>query len=385
MKIAYFSNGESIHDQRYFDKLIRSGHEIHLISFQKDLIDLRRSYKLPDLIGIKVYNLPLPSFNASSIFLKIANIIRAAVFSKKTLRGIKPDIVCGFFIVDKYGFMAALTGFRPFLLLSGGTDILITPKKNLLRRGIIRFTLKRADIINCDAQIVKNEILELVPDYPERNIRVLLQPGINLDVFNPFAGRASVIDELCWSGKKILIMTRSLNPIYGVGYFLQALIDIVREEPDVRVILCGDGVLKSKFLQFVKEHSLEEYVYFAGHVRNEDLPAFLNAADIYVSSSLSDGTPVSLLEAMACRLPVVVTDVPAVMEWVKDGYNGFVVPRKNPVALARKIIELLKDEGLRKAMAENNYNIARESVDYNINYEKFQKLLTELTSQRARS
>ena len=62
------------------------------------------------------------------------------------------------------------------------------------------------------------------------------------------------------------------------------------------------------------------------------MPAYLNAADIYVSTSLSDGTSLSLLEAMACSLPVVVTDIPANKEWITDGHNGFLCCRKNRVS-----------------------------------------------------
>lgn len=380
MKIAYFSNGESIHDQRYFDKFIQAGYEVNLISFQKDLLGVRQKSKLPELKGINVYNLQLDRFAESSIFYRIRNTIRVVIYSKRVLKKIKPDIICGCFIIDKYGFIAALTNFHPFVLLPGGTDILITSKKSLLRRIIIKYVIRKADIIHADAEIIKKEILDLIPEYPEERFRIFPQLGIDLEKFNPLIPVSSSIRNLGWNGKKVLIMTRSMiNPVYGIEYFLSALIPIIKTFPDVRVIFCGDGPYRNGYMKFVKKNKIEDYVFFAGHVENGNLAEFLNAADIYVSSSLSDGTPLSLLEAMACKLPVVVTDVPAVIEWVRDGYNGYVVPRRNSEILAKKIIDLLQNDNLRKTMAENNYRIAMEHIDINKNFVKLQQIFNELS------
>lgn len=111
------------------------------------------------------------------------------------------------------------------------------------------------------------------------------------------------------------------------------------------------------------------------------MPAYLNASDLYVSSSLSDGTSLSLLEAMACGLPVVVTDVPAILEWVADGENGLVVPRQSIEELAEAIVHLLENEDLAIEMGNKNLVIAKERADWNKNFQKlvqiYEKLLTK--------
>lgn len=90
---------------------------------------------------------------------------------------------------------------------------------------------------------------------------------------------------------------------------------------------------------------------------------YLNAADVYVSSYLSDGTSICLLEAMACNLLVVVTDVPAILVWVTDGFNCYVVSRGGSEALANRIIQALRNESIRKAFSEKNLQIAHECAD----------------------
>ena len=85
---------------------------------------------------------------------------------------------------------------------------------------------------------------------------------------------------------------------------------------------------------------------------------------------------------MACALPVVVTDVPAVMEWIKDGDNGYVVPRRDPDALAKKIVELLRDDMLRGQMAQKNFRIAVERIDIEKNFERLMQTLCDSISER---
>jgi glycosyltransferase involved in cell wall biosynthesis len=108
------------------------------------------------------------------------------------------------------------------------------------------------------------------------------------------------------------------------------------------------------------------------------MPAYLNASDLYVSSSLSDGTSLSLLEAMACGLPVVVTDVPAILEWVVNGENGLVVPRRSIDELAEAIIYLLQREDVRKEMGEKNIAIAKERADWDKNFKKLEDIYETL-------
>lgn len=378
MKIAYFSNGESIHDQRFFDRFKAAGYELHLVSFQSAFLETRRKNMLQELRGVYLYNLPLARFVETSVIGKILNTVRSVLYSRKVVRKIRPDIVMACHILDKYGFIAALTGAHPLVLLPGGTDVQITSRNSKLRRFFIKYAVRRSEIILADAEIIKKELLDLVPGYPEEKIKVTLLPGVDLDKFNPLVPKAGIVGELGWEDKKILIMTRSMiDQVYGIEYFLEALVQVIKVFPDVRVVLCGDGPYRVSHAEFARRNGIDGYVYFAGHVENGALAAFLNAADIYVSSSLSDGTPLSLLEAMACRLPVVVTDVPAVMEWVRDGYNGYVVPRRDSGALATKIIALLRNDVLREGMAENNHMMALERIDIERNFEKLRQILSE--------
>jgi len=102
--------------------------------------------------------------------------------------------------------------------------------------------------------------------------------------------------------------------------------------------------------------------------------------DVYVSTSLSDaGIAASTAEAMACRLPVVVTDVADNKKWVDNGVNGFVVPIKDPKSLAEKIIYLLQNENIRKKFGKINRKIIEEKNNYYKEMKKMEDIYKRLT------
>lgn len=171
-----------------------------------------------------------------------------------------------------------------------------------------------------------------------------------------------------------------IKPLYGHAYFIEALPHIIAAEPLTRVIFVGSGELEPSFRRRLVELGLEEYVYFAGFVNGPAMAEYLNAADVYISASLSDGTSCSLLEAMACHLPVVVTDLPANREWVKDGVNGYLVPTENPAAVAERIIELLGNEPLQAEMGARNLEIAQERADWERNFTTLEEIYRELVN-----
>ncbi len=365
MRIFYLSDCTSIHDFRFLYKFVEKRYDTHAIAFVDDYQRLE---------GIEYHQIHFPDL----FFRSPTRLMRSKKEFQKLIDRYEPDVIhTGW--VPSYGFLAAYTDKHPLLLMPWGSDILIKPKDlfnfgesplSIFNNIATKFAIKKADMITCDAMHVKNEIIRL-SGYPAEKIIVFPQ-GIDLSKFNTSADGFSIREELGWQDKKVLIMTRSFSPVYGVEYFLRAIPNIIKENPEVRVILCGDGPLGMDFKRFVSENKLKDYVHFAGVVKNDDLPRYYAASDIYVSCSLSDGTSLSLLEAMACGLPVVVTDVPAIMEWVTDGENGFVVPRKNSIILAEKIIELSKNEELIDKFRERNIRIAGEMADWDRNFEKLE-------------
>ena len=378
MKICYVAGNLNIHDQRFLNKFIEKGYDAHVICLSQKKLEMEGihfHYFLSRFSNYMMTRFP----RVARIIVYPIEAVRSFYLLKKLFKKIKPVILHGGGIQTD-GFASALSGFHPFLLMPWGTDVLIRPKRSRIFKMITKYVIRKADMITCDCETVKNEIIKL-SGYPAEKI-ITVPQGIDLNKFNPNVNKFEIREKLSWKDNKILIMTRNFSDVYGIEYFLECIPDIKKSIPEIKVILCGTGLLENKFKNFVKEKKLLEDVYFAGYVNNDELPKYLVASDIYISSSLSDGTSLSLLEAMACQLPVVVTDVPANKEWIEDGINGFIVNGRDSKDLSEKIIKLLKNEKLMKKFGKDNLRMARERADWDKNFEKivhiYEKLIEEL-------
>lgn len=100
------------------------------------------------------------------------------------------------------------------------------------------------------------------------------------------------------------------------------------------------------------ELKIANYIKFTGPVNHEDIPLWISASDILVLPSLSEGRPNVILEALACEVPVVATDVGGIPELMVDGETGYLVPAKSPDELSRKINKLLDNKNRREKMGE---------------------------------
>jgi len=335
MKIVYLSSGTDelgFHDHKFLLKLCQKGYDTYLVSYSIKNI----AQKIKDISELKIIHHRPRIFPRPRRYLLFTDKI---YHFKRMLKIVKPDILHSGNLWN-YGFLASLSGFRPHLSMPFGSDILIDPDKLLPIKWINKYTLSRADMATCDNEIVKRKIMEDY-DYPEEKI-VVFPWGIELDMFNPKVNGNFIRKALGWEGNIVFIMTRHFLPVYGITYFIKALPHVIHRNPKLRVILIGSGPLELEIKSLIKRNQLEKYIKMVGRTDRERMPQYLNAADVYASSSLSDGTSVSLLEAMACGLPVIVSDLETNREWVKDNYNGFLVPPKNVRILCDKILHLLK-------------------------------------------
>ncbi len=142
--------------------------------------------------------------------------------------------------------------------------------------------------------------------------------------------------------------------VVHLGFELEALLDAVarvqERTPAIRLLLVGDGDLRGDLEAQARSLGLSETVTFAGH--RTDVPKALAVFDVFVLPSLWEGMPNVVLEAMAAGLPVVATAVGGTPEVVVDGVTGFLVPPRDPDALAEAITRLLRDPDLRRKMGQ---------------------------------
>ncbi len=175
--------------------------------------------------------------------------------------------------------------------------------------------------------------------------------GAALETFDGFPARGSP----AWRAlrerlrlpvaRPVIAIVARLTPIKGHTYFLQAAARVVRQVPDVTFLVVGDGELDATLRAEARHLGLEGQVVFTGY--RGDVPALLAASDALAITSIHEGAPLSLLEAMAAGCGIVATHVGGIGEVLEDGVSGLLVHPQDPDAIAGGLLRLIGDPSLR--------------------------------------
>ncbi|MCX8083726.1 MAG: glycosyltransferase [Calditerrivibrio sp.] len=214
---------------------------------------------------------------------------------------------------------------------------------------------------------------EKIPPQKIITIRSVLYP----EPFRRPATKEEFLKEFGLKGSsKVIGIIAQLIERKGHRYILEILPKLVKENPDIRVVIFGKGKLESKLRAILKEKKLEEYCIFAGF--RDDLHKWLYHLDLVVHPADMEGLGVSLIQASAAGVPIVANRVGGIPEIVKDGENGFLVEKGDVESLFNRIMMVLNDEGLARKMGERGIEIVdREfSVDNMVN--KYIMLYSEI-------
>ena len=166
-----------------------------------------------------------------------------------------------------------------------------------------------------------------------------------------------------------------LVPVKGLDLFLDAAAAVRREAPNVRFSILGDGPLRAALMQKAANLHLEECVSFLG--ARPDPSAFYRSLDLYLNTSLHEGIPLSMIEAMACGIPVVSSAVGGIPEIVTDARDGFLVKRRDADLFARRCLSLMRDDGLRKVMGAHASAQARSRFSVSVMAGAYRRLYDE--------
>jgi glycosyltransferase involved in cell wall biosynthesis len=360
-KICYIGDAV-IHTLRWVKYFADSGHEVHLISAAPLQSGDPGKAKLHVLKGFS---------RRLTAISTVINLALGAVQVRHLIKIIKPDILHAHYVADN-GLLGMMSGFHPLVLSAWGSDILIDPKRFFLLKTLIKHTLREADLITTDGENTIREMLQLGADSQRIH---LIYHGVDTQQFKPAQKNGDLLKKLEIYGSPVIISIRNLNPVYNVETVVKSIPYVIKQFPEATFIIAGDGVQKNYLSDMATALGVSKHTRFIGKIPHDELPHYLSLADIYVSTSLSDGgLSVSLAEAMACGLAPVVTDVGDNQKWIENGKSGFVVPIRNPELVAEKVILLLKNDDIRKRSGEINRRLVEEKASYEKEMEKTQEL-----------
>jgi len=371
MRVLYFSRNYSTHDHRFLTALAKTEHKLFFMRLE------RRDHPLEDR--------PLPSeielvnWAGGNKAFTYANLPGYWVSLKRVIKRIKPDLIQAG-PIQTSAFLVALTGFQPLLSMSWGYDLLLDAEKDAFWRWATHYTLHHSAVMVGDCATIRQRAVSYGMD---DNSIVTFPWGIDLAHFKPVDCQLTSINNqrsdashsLPAEGSQephveafTILSTRSWEEVYGVEVLARAFVMAAQQNKGLNLVMLGNGSQAAMLRKIFFDGGVLERVSFPGQASYANLPRYYRSADLYVSASHSDGTSISLLEAMACGLAVLVSDIPGNREWVKQGIQGWLFPDGNVYALAQGIIYAAQEKDRLHQLGRASRILVEQRADWSKNF-----------------
>jgi glycosyltransferase involved in cell wall biosynthesis len=242
-------------------------------------------------------------------------------------------------------------------------------------KRLFLFVCGQARHVTCVSHVQEEEMVKL--GIEERKISVFPM-GIDETLLQNGKQR-----EKERGGRPLTILSnRNLQPIYNLPLLIRAIPLVLKEEPDARLFIAGEGPDRENLETEARELKVHSSVHFLGRVPHEEMLTLLTHTDVYVSTSLFDGTSVSLLEAMGSGAFPVVTDIPANREWINQGENGFLVPVEAEGVLAARILQGIHDHSLVEKSRMKNLSLVEKRALWPVTIKKVKQIYRDCFSTK---
>ncbi len=249
-----------------------------------------------------------------------------------------------------------------YILHSWGLEVLELSRLSIISRVLAKQAAMKARKVIVDAKCMKKIWTSI--GIPKNKVEVI-PFGVDTRLFNPTAIGNGIRKRLGIKENDItIISTRPFFDHYNIECLIKAIPIVVKAHKNVVFVIKGKGPLESNIKNLAQKLGVDQYIRFTSPVPYHEIAQYLTAANIYVSTSYVDTTSVSLLEAMACGLPPITTDIPGNREWIKNEVNGLLYPPKDHRALGERMMQLLENEDLRKHFTERSLRVIEERATW---------------------
>ncbi len=349
MKICFVGNVKSAHIIKWCTWFANRGHDVHIVTFESGKID-----------NVSVHSIDLRVRKDDNEKRKLCFLFQGFRI-KKIISTIKPDIINVHYATG-YGTAVALSGLNNYILSVWGSDIYDFPRKGFFHKEMVRFSLYRAKFLFSTSKALAAETRK----YTSK--RIYITPfGVDIDLFSPDKRILTEPQTHLKTAPFIIGTIKGLDAKYGIDYLLKAVSIIKDKRPEIyfQLRIAGKGKLENYYRNLADELGISDRVEWLGYISQEKAAVEWANMDVAVIPSIleSESFGVSAVEAQACGIPVIISDIPGLMEATKPDSTSIVVERKNETQLADKIIFLYDNAQIRKQMGCSGRRFVKDTYE----------------------
>lgn len=347
VRILYFANCNNYHTRKWAAYFAGRGWDVHVASLEEP-----GRGSVGEIDGVTVHWLSNGSNRLGSDLQKLG-YLGTIGSARRLIESLDPDIVHAHY-ASSYGTVCAAACRRPFYLSVWGSDVYDFPRKGPVQRLLLKHVLSRASWIMSTSAAMAEETSK----YTDKDIYIT-PFGVDVALFNP--NKRVPHDGL------LVGTVKALEKKYGISTLLEgcALVHDRRPDLGLRVRIAGTGTREAELKEKAHRLGMDGYLEWLGFISQEQAAQEWASFDIALVPSESESFGVSAVEAQASGAPLIITDVPGLMEACDGGSTALVVPRGNSVALADGVERLADSPRLRKKMAQAAEQYVRDCYEVN--------------------
>lgn len=372
MRICYLADGRYIHARRWMSFFKEQGHEIHLVSFAPMADEHVRAVK--EVGGI--YHGQIGAFHLKRFWLTLRDLN----WLKRLMRRERIEILhCHYLSANAW--YAALSGFRPLVItIMGGGDVRGPGWRPVgaRERLLTPFALRRAALITSWSKVMA----EAARPYCRDDARIeVIHGGIDLKRFHPGPKPAYLREK--WqlpTEARVIFSPRLMRPLSNITQIAATTRHVLEKNPETYFLFAApdeerDETYEAEVQWVLREAGAIKNARFIGSIPHTEMADYHRLADVTVSIPSTDGTPMTVLESMACGTPVIVSDIPDYdPHYIEPKQTVLAAKADDPEALARAILRLLEDQTLAGRLTAE----AQRRVETTASYEAQMSLMERL-------
>ena len=358
MRICFIGEANSAHMEKWCRWFLGRGHEVHMISFTDG-----------NLPGVFLHHIDLGLTGDESDAAKLKYLTQGRRI-RKLVKEIDPDVI-NVHYATSYGAVAALSGIRGYALSVWGSDVYDFPQKSPLHRLLLKFSLSGAKVIFSTSRAMAKETRK----YTHKKIQIT-PFGVDTEFFTP--SKRNRADD----GAFVIGTVKKLEPKYGIDILLKAAAMIRDQVPGLKIIIAGTGTHEEEYHRLGENLGIGDIIQWKGFVPQEEAAGLWADLDVAVIPSVleSESFGVAAVEAEASGIPVIISDIPGLMESTRPGYTSLVVPRNDAEKLAETIRSLANAPELRRKLGRNGRRFVMKKYSIDDGFRSIEKKLQDINA-----